>query len=94
MIKRLDIVKIRSIKRVTWVSGPAARPAGPKGNWSVMGNIGQILLLAKDETIIQIPVEDVIKVAAYDLNKVIENIKKVKSTADLEKLKKGSNVKA
>ena len=59
-----------------------------------MGNIGQILLLAKDETIIQIPVEDVIKVAAYDLNKVIENIKKVKSTADLEKLKKGSNATA
>ena len=88
MIKRLDIVKIKSIKNVTWVSGPAARPATPKGNWSVVGNIGNILLIAKDETIAQIPIGDVIKVAEYDINKVIENIKKVRSAADLEKLRK------
>lgn len=91
MIKRLDIVKIKSIKNVTWISGPAARPAGPKGNWSVVGNIGNILLIAKDETLAQVPVEDVIKVAEYDIQKVIENIKKVKSTADLEKLKGEKN---
>lgn len=90
MISRFDLVGIVTVKNVVWVSGPAGRPANPHGRWSVVGNIGDKLLLSKDETIIQIPVGDVYKLADYSIEKVIEGIKKVRNLKDLERYSIGS----
>ena len=72
------------------MSGPAGRPADPKVNLSVVGNFPgkAMLLLAKDETIVAVPITDVRKVGSYDLNKTIEAIKRVKNKEDLEREKK------
>lgn len=97
MIKRFDIVRIKTIDRVTWLSGPASRPAPPQGNWSVVAGVGaDLLMLAKDETIIQIPISDVLKVADYDIKHALESIKKIRSHNDLKKFplsKEMKNVK-
>lgn len=89
MIKRFDLVKISSIEKVVWVSGPSGRPASPQGTWSVIGNVGEILFIAKDETVVQIPVNDVIKIADYSVDRVIDNLHKIQSTKDLDKLSFG-----
>jgi hypothetical protein len=84
MIKRLDVVRILTTERIKWVSGPAGRPASPKGEWSVAGANGNLLLLSKDETIIQVPYNDVVKVAEYDISRVIENVKRVTRMSDIQ----------
>lgn len=89
MIKRFDLVRIKTIERVIWVSGPAGRPASPQGDWSVIGNVRQILFLARDETVAQVPVSDVYKVADYSIEKVIAGIRKVRTLKDLEQFKLG-----
>lgn len=89
LIKRFDLVRLKTIKNVVWVSGPSGRPATPQGLWSVVGNVGKILFIAKDETIAQIPVSDVLKVADYDLDSVLSRIKQVRSLKDLTKFKIG-----
>lgn len=85
MVKRFDLVGIRTIRNVVWVSGPATRPAKPQGSWSVVGNIGKTLVLARNETIIQIPIGDVYKMADYSIEKVINGIKDIRTMADLNK---------
>jgi len=69
-IKRFDIVKLKTIENVKWMSGPSGRPATPIGNWSVIGNIKTSLLLSKNNTIIKVPVNDIVKIADYDINKI------------------------
>jgi hypothetical protein len=79
MIKRFDIVVLKTIEHVKWVSGPAGRPATPKGQWIVTAvSQNDMVVLSKDETIIQIPIGDVIMVAEYDLDNVIKKIKDIK----------------
>lgn len=86
MIKRFDIIRIKTVKNVEWLSGPASRPASPQGNWSVVAGLpdGKILI-AKDETVAQIPMEDVFKVADYGIEHAVGSIKKIRTLADLKK---------
>lgn len=84
MIKRFDLVMLKSIRRVSWLSGPAGRPASPKGTWVVVAGVDEDkVLLAKDETLIQIPKEDVIQVATYDIGIVMNEIRKVRTAEDV-----------
>ena len=84
MIKRFDIVRLKTIERVTWLSGPASRPASTQGNWSVVAGIGDEVLVAKDETIARIPITDIIKVADYGIEHAFNSIKKIRTNADLK----------
>ena len=79
---------LKSVQNVEYLSGPSGRAARPQGRWSVVwaSEADNKLLLAKDETIIQIPAKDVIKVADYDMTKVFDLMKKVRTFDDLEKL--------
>lgn len=75
-IKRFDLVQLKTVQNVKFLSGPANRPAKPQGNWTVVAGVGtDELLVAKDETIIRIPVFDVVKIADYDLKRIINTIK-------------------
>ena len=75
MFKQLDIVTLKTTKRVTWRSNPPDSDVDPHGKWSVVGAIGIELILCKDGAIIKIPFEDVEKVADYDINKFFEENK-------------------
>ena len=91
-IKRFDIVMIRTIEHVKWLSGPASRPAKPQGRWSVVAGIGgndDEVLIAKDQTLCKIPISDVVKVADYGPEHALESIKKVRNRSDLKKHRLG-----
>lgn len=92
MIKRFDLVRLKTIQNIAWVSGPQGRPASPQGIWSVVAGVDTTkLMLAKDETVIQIPMEDVVKVADYGIEHVMERIKQARTRADLDKFMKPSD---
>jgi hypothetical protein len=87
MIKRFDIIRLKTTKNIKWLSGPAGRPADPRGNWSVIAGVEDTdrLLISKDETTAQVPESDVIKVADYGFEHAIESIKKIRTKTDIEK---------
>ena len=87
MIKRFDIVRLKTVQNVHWISGPAARPASPQGNWSVVAGIddGDHILVAKDETVAKVPIKDVEKVADYGIEHAFDSIKKIRTPEDLKK---------
>jgi len=99
IIKRFDLVSIKSIKKVQWLSGPASRPATPQGVWAVFCGVGRDeLILAKNETLIRIPASDVFKVADYGLEHAIETLRHIRTKMDIDKypltpLKGNKNVK-
>lgn len=76
MIKRFDLVKLRTTENVHWMSGPAGRPASTQSIWSVVAGVeGDKLMLSSDQTLIIIPVVDVIKVGDYDLEHTLSYLK-------------------
>ena len=86
MWQRFDKIQLLTTRNIKFLSGPSGRPATPDGNWSIIGNLpGGMLLAAKDETIIAVPLTDVKKVAEYSIDKVLKNIRRVKSMSDLKK---------
>lgn len=66
MFKQLDIVQLITTRNVIYMSGPQNAHVKPHGQWSVVSNIGNELLLSKDSTLIRIPSKDVVKIASYD----------------------------
>lgn len=86
MIKRFDLVRILTINRVKLVSGPAGRPAKPSGVWSVIAGSGKSdLLLAKEQTVIIIPSNDVVHIGSFDNSEVLKKIN-TKSIEDINKI--------
>lgn len=70
VFNRFDQVRILHTKNVTYVSGPPGSEILPTGVWSVVGGINNELLLAKNNTVIRIPTDDVLKISTYDLSKL------------------------
>jgi hypothetical protein len=87
MIDRFDLVKLKTIGSVVWLSGPNGKATSPQGVWTVVAGVGgdRMLLLAKDLTLIQIPREDVFKVASYNANLAAQLIKRIRTVKDLSR---------
>jgi len=74
-LSRFDLVVIKDIHNVKYLSGPRNRPAKPKGAWVVTYVFTDgMILISKDETLVRIPIGDVEIVGKYDLNKTIGQI--------------------
>ena len=65
MLKHRDVVQIITTKRIIYVSGPSGQACNPKGNWIIVGFIGNEALIAKDSTLVKVPVSDVRKIASF-----------------------------
>lgn len=74
MYKQFDMVHILTTKGIRYLSGPQGAPANPNGNWSIIGFIENDVMLAKDSTIVRVPVSDVRKIGSYDLDKIINKV--------------------
>jgi hypothetical protein len=61
-------------KGVKYLSGPSGLPANPNGNWSIVGFIESDAMLAKDSTIIRIPLSDIKKIGSYSINSIIDKM--------------------
>jgi hypothetical protein len=77
IIQQLDQVEVLTIKRVKWLSTKPGYSPSPHGRWSVVGLIDGEAILAKDNTLIRIPLSDIRKVCAHDQAQVIDCLKKV-----------------
>jgi hypothetical protein len=68
------------------MSGPNSKPADPRGVWTVVAGVNgdKVLLLAKDQTLIQIPHDDVQHVANYDINATMNMIRRIRTLSDLK----------
>ena len=78
MLRQFDVVQLIDEKHVTYVSGPRGMSASPKGNWSVVGFVDIDVILAKESTIIRVPLQYVRKIAAYDVQNVLDMIDKAR----------------
>ena len=83
---RFDIVLLKETKNLQYISGPKGKITKPEGYWTVISSNSDKVLLSKEETIIQVPIEDVFLVAKYDISKVFKAIKQVRTLEDVEKL--------
>jgi len=78
---------LRTVKNVKWLSGPPGKAIDTNGAWQVVAmadsDIGKNILLCKDEIMISIPPDDLYRVGEYNFDKVISDVKRVKSLKDL-----------
>jgi hypothetical protein len=68
------------------MSGPSSKPADPHGVWTVVAGVNgdRVLMLAKDQTLIQIPCDDVLHVANYDISATMNQIRRIRTLSDLK----------
>jgi len=76
MWNQFDVVQIVDTNKVRYLSGPKNRAALPDGYWTIVGFMGMEVVLAKQGTIIVIPIIDVQRVASYNLQSLMDKIEK------------------
>lgn len=76
-ISMFDQVRLLSTKNVSYLSNPSSAPASPKGIWSVAAAIDNELLLVKGNVVIRVPVADVLKIAEYDISRLVSQLGKL-----------------
>jgi hypothetical protein len=69
-INQFDVVRLITSKNVRYLSGPTGRATSPQGEWSVVGFVDGEALLAKQTTIIKVPISDIAIIASYDINNI------------------------
>ena len=74
MFKQFDIVQIITTKSIKYLSGPEGHVTSPHGKWSIVGFVGSDAILAKENTLVKIPQQDIRKVADYDLDSLFKKI--------------------
>jgi hypothetical protein len=72
IIQQLDQVELLTVKRVKYLSTRPGYAPSPHGRWSVVGLVDGDALLAKDNTLIRIPVGDIKKVCTHDRQQVLD----------------------
>lgn len=73
--RQFDIVRLVKIDNVKYMSGPRGRAASPKGEWSIVGFVEREAVLAKQGTIIRIPVGDIVRIAEYSKDALFAKLK-------------------
>ena len=71
---RFDQVKIITTRNVKYLSSPPDQQVTPDGIWQVAAAVGNDLLLAKNSCIVRIPATDVLKIAEYDIQSLINKL--------------------
>jgi hypothetical protein len=72
IIQQLDQVELLTVKRVKYLSTKPGYAPSPHGKWSVVGIIEGDALLAKDNTLIRIPLGDIRKACTHNRQQVID----------------------
>ena len=72
MLRQFDQVHLIDTRGITYLSGPPGNPASPHGFWTVVGFREGRPVLAKDSTIIVTSINNIKKVAAYNVDRVFE----------------------
>lgn len=73
--RQFDVVRLIHTRRVKYLSGPSERATAPKGEWSIVGFVERDAVLAKQSTIIRVPVGDIERIAEYDKKVLVDKLK-------------------
>lgn len=71
---QFDVVQLKTATRVKYLSGPRGYVTSPQGNWTVVSVVDNDVILAKDTTLIRVPVSDVRVIAIYSIDSAMDNI--------------------
>lgn len=74
MFKQFDIVQIITTKRIKYLSGPSGHTTNPHGNWSIVGFVGQDAILAKENTLVRVPLQDIHRVGQFDIENLYQKM--------------------
>lgn len=77
MLRQFDKVQLLDTKQVTYLSAPPGNPTSPHGYWSVVGFKDGRPVLAKESTTIVTSLNNIKKIASYNIDKVFESLHKV-----------------
>lgn len=75
MLKQFDIVRIKTTKRIRYLSSPSNNIATPHGNWSIVGFVGQDAIISKEKTLVRVPLSDIEKIASYNIENLFNKIR-------------------
>lgn len=78
--RQFDVVRLIHTRRVKYLSGPSERATAPKGEWSIVGFVERDAVLAKQSTIIRVPVGDIERIAEYDKKVLVDKLKSTGAT--------------
>jgi hypothetical protein len=73
--RQFDVVRLLHTKNIKYLSGPRGRATSPKGEWSIIGFIDREAILAKQNTIIRIPIPDIVRIAEYNKDALFDKLK-------------------
>ena len=74
MLRQFDIVQIITTKQIKYLSGPQGHASGPNGNWSIVGFVGNDAILAKESTLVRVPLTDIRQVGGYNIDKLLDRL--------------------
>lgn len=77
MYKRFDQVRLITTKNIKYLSAPPGSELKPDGIWSIVAIVEEELLLVKNSVIIRAPFSDVLKVAGYNKNDILQKLGKL-----------------
>ncbi len=74
MFRQFDIVQIITTKGIKYLSGPEGHTTSPHGNWSIVGFVSSDAVLAKENTLVKVPLTDIKKIASYDTDLLLKQL--------------------
>lgn len=74
MFKQFDIVQITTTKGIKYLSGPSGHSTNPHGNWSIVGFVGSDAILAKENTLVRVPLQDLRRVGQFDIKNLFNKM--------------------
>jgi hypothetical protein len=76
----LEIVQLITTQNVKFMSGPAGQKPDPNYYWSIVGFVGDDVILAKESTIIRVPTTDIRRVGTYSVDHLMNRLADVNKT--------------
>lgn len=77
ILQQFDQVELLTVRNVDYLSARPGFAPSPHGIWSVIGLVAGKVLLAKDGTLIRIPLNDIRKVSSYSPSQVLAKLKEI-----------------
>lgn len=74
MFKQFDIVQIITTKGIKYLSGPPGHTATPHHNWSIVGFVGSEAVLARESTLVRVPLTDIRKIGDFSITNLLQKM--------------------
>ena len=91
MFKIFDQARLLTTRNIKYLSASPGTELDPNGIWSVVATIQNELLLVKNNIVIRVPASDVLKIAEYQRNKILQKLGKLTTHGEKTSREKDSS---